>query len=112
MRLSRRSVGLALRCARSAAELSASDLAVLVDMSASSLSRTESGQRDLEFTEALAVARVLGVPVSAFQDLVETFEREGDDPSQSRLSEIQRELIELQRQAIEVAIHGAVGKRA
>lgn len=111
MKISRTSVGLAVRSARMAANLTAADLAMLTGISTSSVSRTESGQRDLEFREALAIAKVLGIEVSVLQDLSEVFEREGAGKAALRISELEHDLLQLQREAINATIalssHGA-----
>lgn len=104
MKISRTAVGLALRSARLAANMTAADLASRTALSASSISRTESGKRDLAFLEALAVSKVLGIEVSLLQDLAENFEREGAGKKAFRISELGEDLRQLQREAITTAI--------
>jgi transcriptional regulator with XRE-family HTH domain len=104
MKLSRTSLGLAVRAAREAAKLTANDLARLADMDRSALSRTENGLRSLEFSEAVAIAAVVGVDVEALRTLAETFEREGVDSKRTAQREIQQDLNRLQRLAVVTAI--------
>lgn len=105
MKLSRTAVGLAVKAARIAAGLSAADLAKGAGLSASAISRTEAGIRALEFVEALSIASAVGVDVETLRTLAENFEREGLSKRVSALSEIESDLLELQRLAVESAIH-------
>ena len=54
-------VGINLRYLRIIKEIEQKELAKLVDMDVSQLSRVETGQRSLKFKEAMAIAKVLGV---------------------------------------------------
>jgi transcriptional regulator with XRE-family HTH domain len=101
MKLSRKSVGLAVRAAREAANLTSADLAGQTAMTPSSLSRTENGLRALEFHEAVAVAKCLGIEVEDLRTLAETFER---DELPRKLEAKQRDLNNLQRLAVKAAI--------
>jgi len=104
MKLNRTSIGLAVRSARVAAAMTATDLSALTGISSSSISRTESGLRELEFSEALLISRALGISVSVLQDLAETFEREGAAKTADRIGELRHDLALLQREAIATAI--------
>lgn len=104
MKLSRTSVGLALRTARLTLDLTATELAELTGISASSISRTEAGLRVLEFPEALLVVKALGIDLSTLQDLAETFEREGVHEKSGQINDLRQDLIGLQRQALTMAI--------
>lgn len=104
MKLSRMSVGLAVRAMRDAARLTINDLATMTGISISSLSRTENGLRDLNFAEATAIAAAVKIDIEHLRTLAETFEREGVTDKQRQVSELERDLNELQRLAIETAI--------
>jgi transcriptional regulator with XRE-family HTH domain len=108
MKLSRTSVGLAVRAAREAAGLTLKDLAGTTGITTSSLSRSENGERDLAFTEVLAIAEALRVDAETLRTLAETFERAGAPEKQSARAELSRDLNELQRMAIEAAIEARV----
>lgn len=104
MKLSRTSVGLAVRAARKAANITADSLSELSGIDRSSLSRTENGKRALEFDEAVTIASLLHIDVEALRTLAETFEREGAADKRKSLREIENDLNRLQRAAIETAI--------
>lgn len=104
MKLSRVSVGLAIRSAREAAKLTLNDLAPAVGMTVSSLSRSETGQRDLEFAEVVALAAAFKVDLEHLRTLAETFERGGAADKQRDRERLLADLNDLQRQAIEAAI--------
>lgn len=104
MKLSRTSVGLAVRAAREAAGLTLNDLAGMVQMTTSSLSRTETGQRDLTFSEVAAIATAVQLGVEDFRTLAETYERDGTSSKHEAMSQLKRDLNQLQRLAVEAAI--------
>ena len=104
MKLTRISVGLAVRAAREAAGLTLNDLAKATGITLSSLSRSETGQRDLAFTEVLTITRALKIDAEALRTLAETFERRGAVKARKKLDQLSRDLNELQRLAIETAI--------
>ena len=104
VKLSRTSLGLAIRTARKAAGLTADELATRAGIDRSALSRTENGKRALEFDEALAIASVVGVDITAIRTLAETFEREGVAAKRDAQRTIENDLNQLQRAAIEAAI--------
>ncbi len=104
MKLTRVSLGMAVRTAREAAKLTLNDLAIATGLTQSSLSRSEIGQRDLAFTEVLAIAEVLKIEVSQLRDLAETFERDGVSEKAEKRDQLAHDLNELQRTAIEAAI--------
>lgn len=104
MKLTRVSLGMAVRTAREAAKLTLNDLAVATGLTQSSLSRSEIGQRDLAFTEVLAIAEVLNIGVSELRDLAETFERSGVSEKTDKRDQLAHDLNELQRAALEAVI--------
>jgi transcriptional regulator with XRE-family HTH domain len=104
MKLSRISVGLAVRSAREAAELTLNDLAKLTGMTVPSLSRSENGLRDLEFAEVVAIANAVKLNLETVRSLAETFEYAGSAETARKKSELERDLVVLQRSAIEAAI--------
>jgi transcriptional regulator with XRE-family HTH domain len=73
-------------------------------MSVSALSRTENGQRDLTFSEVLALAEALRVTPDVLRDFAETFERAGALASREALDQHASDLNELQKLACEAAI--------
>lgn len=112
MKLSRTAIGMAVKSARLAAGLTAAELAKVTGLSASAVSRTESGMRALEFVEALAVSSALGIDVEALRTLAETFEREGVSGTVAAISELEADLLALQRVAVESAVKaGTVAAR-
>lgn len=104
MKLSRISVGLAVRAAREAAGLTLNDLAGITGITLSSLSRSETGQRDLAFTEVLAISDGLKIDPETLRSLAETFERAGATKTQHKRDQLARDLNDLQRLAIEATI--------
>lgn len=104
MRLSRASVGLAVRAVREAARLTLSDLAQEVGMTTASLSRTENGLRDIEFAEAVAISAAVRIELETLRTLAETFEHAGTAAAIQQKSQLQSDLRELQRAAIEAAV--------
>lgn len=104
MKLSRVAVGLAVRAARDAAQLTLNDLASMAKMTVASLSRSENGLRDLEFAEAAAIAEACKIDIETLRSLAETFERAGAAKTAQKKSDLQSDLNELQRLAIEAAI--------
>ena len=104
MKLTRTSLGLAVRAARGAAQLTLSDLAAATELTVSSLSRTEHGERDLGFGEASLIAEALKIDVETLRSLAETFERAGAADKKSASADLARDLNELQRVAIEAVI--------
>lgn len=89
-KISRTSVGLALRAAREAAGLTIKDLAGVTALSESSLSRSENGLRDLAYTEVLTIAAALRIDAETFRQLAETFERADVAGKRDAISEVQR----------------------
>lgn len=104
MKLSRASVGLAVRAAREAAGLTLQDLAGITGLHASRLSRTESGLRDIQFTEFEAVAAAVKISAEELRTLAETLERDGAGAKQAQRDQLEQELNQLQRLALEAAI--------
>lgn len=104
MKLSRTTLGLAVRAARDAAGLTLNDLAGIAGMTPSSLSRSENGLRDLSFEEAVAIAAAVHVDVQTLRTLAETFELEGVAEKSSAQAALKQDLYLLQRKAVEVAI--------
>lgn len=109
MKISRASVGAAVRTAREAAQMTAADLATLTDISPSAISRTEAGLRDLHFAEATAVAHVLGLSIDAFMDLAATFERDASRRSETETAGLEQDLVLLQRLAAQTAVENRAG---
>jgi transcriptional regulator with XRE-family HTH domain len=104
MKLSRTSLGLAVRAARDAAKMTIGDLATATDISHTLLSRSENGLRDLSFTEVEAIAAAVKIGPEDLRTLAETFERAGAHEKQQNITQLQRDLNELQRKAVEAAI--------
>ena len=104
MKLSRASVGLAVRAAREAAGMTLGDLAGAAGMTATSLSRSENALRDIEFAEIVAIADAVKIDVETIRSLAETFERAGTAAKSKSRSKLTDDLNELQRLAIEAAI--------
>lgn len=109
MKLSNTAIGLAVRAARDAAKLTLSDLSSRSGLPISSLSRAENGLRGLDFSEAVVIADALNVSVGALQSLAETFEREGAVEIAQSKKQLMKDLLDLQRQAVEIAISSANG---
>jgi transcriptional regulator with XRE-family HTH domain len=106
MKLSRTSVGLAIRAAREAACLTLKDLAALSGVSFSLLSRTELGERDVGYLELLAIAEALRTDELTLREYAKTFEREGLPEKRQMVRDLNR----LQRQAIGALIELAAGR--
>ena len=104
MRLSRVSVGLAVRAAREAAGFTLADLANFTQISVASLSRSENGLRDMGFAEIAAVADAVRIDIEQLRSLAETFERAESGKTAERRSRLTDDLNELQRLAVEAAI--------
>ena len=104
MKLSRASVGLAVRAAREAARLTLNDLAPMAGMTITSLSRSENGLRDIEFAEVVAIANAAKIDIETLRTLAETFERAGAAKKVQRKSALAKDLNDLQRLAIEATI--------
>jgi hypothetical protein len=77
-------------------------------MTQSTLSRSELGDRDLAYTEVLAIADVIGVSAEDLRTLAETYERDGAAEAQAAgkvaRGMLAQDLNALQRKALEVAI--------
>lgn len=101
MKLSRASVGLAVRAARESARLTLNDLAQMTGITAASLSRSENGLRDIEFVEAVAIATAVKIEVETLRTFAETYELAG---VAQKKSELEKDLNDLKRAAIEAAI--------
>ena len=104
MKLSRASLGLAVRAAREAAGYTLVDLAGATNLSVASLSRTENGLRDVEFAEVVAIAEAVKIDVEMLRSLAEAFERAGATTKSKSRSKLTEDLNELQRLAIEAAV--------
>lgn len=104
MQISRIALGMAVRAVRDAAKLTLNDLAVATGMTSSSLSRSETGLRDLTFAEVLAIATAVKIDVDTLRSMAETFERAGAEKTRLQRDAFARDLNELQRLAIEAAI--------
>lgn len=104
MRLSRPSVGQALRTARDSAGLTLSALAEVTSLTTSSISRTERGERDLTYSELVEISEVLKIDVEHFRELAEAFERLGAAQKKEQLDTLASDLAKLQKAAIEAVI--------
>ena len=102
--ISRSSMGLAVRAARDAARLTLSDLSAKTGIPVSTLSRTETGQRAIEFVEAIKIAEAVHLVVNELRTLAETIEGEGGTEKSQTHGQIKKDLKELQRLAIESAV--------
>lgn len=111
MKLSRASVGLAIRAAREAAGLTLKDLAGSTGLTLSSLSRSETGQRDTEFAELVSISDAVRISVEDLRTLAETCERQGAAEKQRQRSQLEDELNKLQQLAIEAAIEARAVSR-
>lgn len=111
MKLSRTSLGLAVRAARDAAGLNLEQLAERTGITVSTLSRSERGERDITYTEVLALAEAIDVDVESFRTLAETFERGGAAEKSRSRDELEADLVALQRQAVETAIAARAASR-
>lgn len=104
MKLSRTSVGLAIRAAREAAGLTLKDLSGLTGIVLSTLSRTETGDRDLAWTELLLVAEAVKIDPSQLHALARSIEERGAAEKQAQRNRLAEDLLELERLGIEAAI--------
>jgi len=104
MKLTRTSLGLAVRSARRVGQVTLSDLAAATGLTVSSLSRTENGERDLGFGEASLIAEALKIDVETLRSLAEAIERGGAADKKSASAGLARDLAELQRVAMEAVI--------
>lgn len=95
---------MAVKAARKAAGITASEMATSSGVSPSVISRTEAGLRALEFSEAVALAATLNIGVEDLRTLAETFERMGASEKVGAISRLEQDLLSLQRLAIETAI--------
>lgn len=111
MKLSRLSVGQAFRAVREAAGLTLADLAGQVHINTSSLSRAETGQRDLTFAEVSAIASAVQIGVEDFRMMAEAYERDAA-PQHQAFDDLKRDLNELQRQAVATAIEARARRAA
>jgi len=104
MKLSRASIGMAVKAARKAAGITASKMAKSSGLSTSLISRTEAGLRALEFSEALALTAALNIGMEELRALAETFEKMGVSEKRGTIGDLERDLISLQKLAVETAI--------
>lgn len=104
MKISRSSLGLALRAIREAARMTLKDLSASTGIAVSSLSRSENGQRDLEFAEVVQVCETVGLDVLAFRMLAESIEEAGSSDIARKGDELKSELLALQQSALEAAV--------
>ncbi len=104
MKLSRASVGLAIRAARDAAGLTLKDLSGLTGVTLSSLSRTESGLRDVEFAELVAISNAVKIGVDDLRTMAESCELQGVAENHKQRTALEEELLKLQQLAIAAAI--------
>lgn len=107
MKLSRASVGLAVRAVREAARLTLDDLSHRTGISVPSLSRSENGLRDTDFSEMVSIAAAVGLELETLRTLAETFEYAGVASTAKKKADLKDELFQLQRAAIEAAIEAS-----
>lgn len=100
MKLTRESVGLAIRTAREQAGLTLRDLAGVTGISHALLGRTELGERDVGYLELLDIAAALKVDEPVLRELAQTFERDGLAARRHEQRQLARDLNQLQREAI------------
>ena len=60
--------------------------------------------RDIEFAEAVAIADSLKIEVETLRTFAETFERAGVAKKAQKMSELEKDLNDLQQLAVEAAI--------
>ncbi len=104
MKISRTTLGLAVRAAREAAKLTLTDLSEITKISVSALSRSENGLRDLEFAEAIAIAAATRIELDTLHALAATYERDGAPAIALKREQLANDLNALRRLAIEAAI--------
>lgn len=102
--LSRAAVGQAVSAVRQAAGLTLQELAKLTGIGISSLSRTEAGLRDASFAELVAIAGAVHLSVDTLQTLAQGIERQGASELARRRDQLEQDLLELQRAAVEAAV--------
>ncbi len=100
MKLTRESVGLAIRTAREQAGLTLRDLAGATGISHALLGRTELGERDVGYLELLDIAAALRVDEPTLREYAKTFERDGLAGKRQEQRQLARDLNALQREAI------------
>lgn len=100
MKLTRESVGLAIRTAREAAGLTLRDLAGVTGISHALLGRSELGERDVGYVEMLDIAAALHVEEAVLREYAKTFERDGLAAKRQEQRQLVRDLNALQREAI------------
>jgi transcriptional regulator with XRE-family HTH domain len=104
MKISKTSLGLAIRTSRELARLTLTDLSAVTGLPVSALSRAENGLRSIDFSEAVSIADALKVDLHVLRSLAETFEREGAADKALLKSQLRKELNDLQRLALEMVI--------
>jgi len=107
LKISRTSVGLAVRAARQAARLSLLDISKKTGISISALSRIETGLRSLDFIEASMLAHELNVDLEHFKDLAVTYEKNGISEKIGKHRELMTDLRRAEQLALLVAIEAA-----
>lgn len=104
MPISRLSIGMAMKSAREAAGMTLADISSRCGISISALSRSENGQRDIDFAEAVEFSRAVAIELDQLIDLAETFENAGVLDKLSAKENLQTELNSLRQLAIRTAI--------
>ena len=107
MKVSRISVGMAVRAARQAARLSLGEISEKTGISVSALSRIENGLPSLDFVEAAYLAEALNVDLEHFRALASTFEEEGLSDQAFQKKEALSALRSIQRLAILAAVEAS-----
>jgi transcriptional regulator with XRE-family HTH domain len=112
MKLSRTSVGLAVRVAREAAGLTLKDLSGMTEIVLSTLSRTENGERDISWTELLTISAAVKIDPDKLHELALNIEAQGATEKQAQRNQLAEDLLELQRLGIEAAIEARARQTA
>ena len=101
--LSDTQIGLAVKSARRASGLSAKQLAERSDLSATALSKIESGKQSINFAQAFSVCFVLGIRVDHLAALAHEIEPIAAETASIR-DRLKHDLHELEQQTIRTAI--------
>ncbi len=96
-------IGLAVRTARKAAHMSAKELAEEIMITATTLSKIETGKQTLDFKTAIAIAKALNISVAHLAALAEEVSCDGADSDRVR-NELRGKIKELEKMAIKKAL--------
>lgn len=104
-------IGLAVKSARLAADLSAKQLAEQSGLTSSALSKIETGKQALGFAEAAEICSALGVRVDHLLALAREVEPIATETASLR-DQLRHDLRELEQQTIKAAVALGAAKRA